>query len=135
MEETMKPEWLSGSRINEVKYAAMLRLEKPMVWTDGAFFAVEGRIYDESSLRHRMYQDISPYITHKVSAKIESMMQTLRMECAQALPLEETVIHVANGTYHLNEGFSELKHVCRFRLPVRFDPCLPNPRMLLEFLD
>lgn len=135
MEESTKPTWLCGSKINEVEYARLLRLEKPMIWTDKAFFGVEGRIWDEDSLRQRMYRDISKYINNKVSAQIESMMHTLQMECADTLELEENVIHVANGTYRLKEGFAPMKYICRSRLPVRFDPCLPNPHLWLEFLN
>lgn len=135
MDETTKPAWLNGTKINEVEYARMLRNEAYLIWSEGTFFSVEGRIHDEGRLRLRMYEDISQYVTDKVSAKIESMMHTLRMECSEALPLEEGVIHVANGTYRLDEGFSPMKHICRFRLPVKYDPCLPNPSRWLEFLD
>lgn len=135
MDEATKPAWLNGSKINEVIYARLMRNEQHLVWTDGAFFGVEGRIYDERSLKLRMYEDISNYLTDKISAKIESMMNTLRMECAGSLDLEQDTIHVANGTYRLDEGFVPMKYPCRYRLPVRFDPCLPNPSRWLDFLD
>lgn len=136
MEEMLEPKWLSGKRINEVRYADMLRLERPMIWKDGAFFDVNGRVHDENALRQRMYRDIRDYVTDKVSAKVESMMQTLRMACGnEDLPLQETVIHVANGTYRLCEGFSPYKEICRFRLPVNYDESLPNPHKWMAFLD
>ena len=135
-EEKQTPVWLQGRKINEVIYANMLRNERYMIWTDGAFFDVNGRVYDENALRQRMYQDIREYVTDKVSAKVESMMQTLRMECGcEDLPLQETVIHVANGTYRVGEGFSPYKHICRFRLPVNYDEHSPNPHKWMEFLD
>lgn len=136
MEELEKPKWLNGSKINEVAYANQLRLERPMIFTDGAFFDVNGRVYDEGEIRQRMYRDIRAYVTDKVSAKVESMMQTLRMECgSEDLPIQETVIHVANGTYRLDTGFSPCKHICRFRLPVNYDDTLPNPHKWMDFLD
>lgn len=136
MEEKTLPKWLEGKRINEVTYAEMLQEELQMIWTDGAFFDENGRVHDENRIRQRMYSDIRPYVVDKVSAKVESMMQTLRMECGnQELPIQETVIHVANGTYRLGEGFSEHKEICRFRLPVIYNPDLPPPRKWLAFLD
>ena len=136
MQEKTVPKWLEGKRINEVVYADLFQRERQMIWTDGAFFDENGRVHDENQIRQRMYQDIRPYVTDKVSAKVESMMQTLRMECGnQALPIQETVIHVANGTYRLDEGFSEYKEICRFRLPVNYNPCLPNPHKWIDFLD
>lgn len=136
MQEKTVPNWLEGKRINEVAYADMFRRERDMIWTEGAFFDENGRVHDENEIRQRMYQDIRPYVTDKVSAKVESMMQTLRMECgSRDLPIQETVIHVANGTYRLGEEFSEYKEICRYRLPVKYDPCLPNPHRWLAFLD
>lgn len=136
MEEKKVPAWLEGKRINEVKYADMLRMERPMIWTDGAFFDVNGRIYDENQLRQRMYLDIRDYVTDKVSAKVESMMQTLRMACGnEDLPLQDGVIHVANGTFRLSEGFSTFKQICRYRLPVNYDDTLPNPHKWMAFLE
>lgn len=135
-EEKQTPVWLQGRKINEVIYANMLRNERYMIWTDGAFFDVNGRVHDENALRQRMYRDIREYVTDKVWAKVESMMQTLRMECgSEDLPLQETVIHVANGTYRMGEGFSPYKQICRFRLPVNYDEHSPNPRKWMDFLD
>lgn len=136
MEEKQPPKWMKGKRVNEVKYADMLRTERPMIWTDGAFFDVNGRVYDENELRQRMYRDIRDYVTDKVSAKIESMMQTLRMACGnEDLPIVDSVIHVANGTYRVGEGFSPLKQICRFRLPVNYNEKLPNPHKWMAFLE
>ena len=136
MEEKEVPKWLKGKRINEVVYADMLRAERKMIWTDGAFFDVDGRVYDENQIRQRMYRDIRDHVTDKVSAKVESMMHTLRMACGdEKLDVSETKIHVANGTYRLEDGFSPVKEICRFRLPVNYDHNLPNPHKWMAFLD
>ena len=136
MEEKEKPVWLMGNRINEVKYADIFKIERPMIWTDGAFFDVNGRVYNENEIRQRIFRDIRDYVTDKVSSKVESMMQTLRMTCGnENLPIQENVIHVANGTYRLGEGFSPYKEICRFRLPVNYDDTLPNPHKWMAFLD
>ena len=135
MEEKQKPSWFNGRKVNEVEYADNLRIERPMIWTDGAFFDVNGRV-NEAQLRQRIYQDIRDYVTDKVSAKVESMLQTLRMACGnETLDIQETKIHVANGTYRVCEGFTPYKEICRFRLPVVFNMCLPNPEKWLTFLD
>ena len=135
MEEKQKPSWFNGRKVNEVEYADNLRIERPMIWTDGAFFDVNGRV-NEAQLRQRIYQDIRDYVTDKVSAKVESMLQTLRMACGnETLDIQETKIHVANGTHRVCEGFTPYKEICRFRLPVVFNMCLPNPEKWLTFLD
>ena len=135
-EEKPKPKWLNGSRIKEVVYADMLRTERPMIWTDGAFFDVNGRVYDENQIRQRMFQDIREHVTDKVSAKVDSMMHTLRMACGnEELKIDEIKIHVANGTYKLDEGFSPYKQICRYRLPVNYNDRLPNPHLWMAFLD
>lgn len=135
-EENRTPEWISGTRINEVKYADMLLMERSMIWTDGAFFDVDGRVSDENPIRQRMFRDIRNYVTDKVSAKVESMMQTLRMAAGgEELPVKDSVIHVANGTYRLMDGFSPHKDICRFRLPVNYIENLPNPHKWIAFLD
>lgn len=136
MEEDQKPKWLEGKRINEVKYADMLRLERPMIWQEGAFFDVNGRVYDENELRQRIFRDIRDYVTDKAPAKVESILQTFRMTCGnEKLDVEETVIHVANGTYRINEGFSPFRHICRFRLPVNYNEHSPNPHKWMAFLE
>ena len=136
MEETQKPQWLEGKRINEVAYADMLRMERPMIWTEGSFFDVEGRVTDESEIRQRMFRDIRDYVTEKVSAKVDSMMQTLKMACGnESLGIQEAVIHLANGTYRLDTGFSPYKQICRIRLPVKYDHNLPNPHKWMAFLE
>lgn len=136
MQEKTVPTWKVGNRINEVKYADAFRIERPLIWTDGSFFDVNGRVHDEGAIRQRIFEDIRDYVTEKVHIKVDSMLHTLKMACgSEKLPLQEDAIHVANGTYWLDEGFSPYKDICRFRLPVIFDPCLPNPALWEAFLD
>lgn len=131
-------EELTHSRpgIHEVKFCKELLSREPMVWENGAFFTRQGRVQDENEIRRLIYAGIVDKVASGVNRKVENILGVLRLEAAKTkLPVEDSVIHLANGSWGVNRGFSGEMRVCRCRLPVSFRPELPNPKLWLEFLD
>lgn len=136
MDNETAPAWASGGKVDEVAFCQDFLRTHPLINVDGAFFTTEGRVTDEGKLRKDIYDALSPFVTSGVPRKVENILAVLRMECRRdSLPSHQTVIHVANGTYSLAEGFLPSKTFCRHRLPVHYDPRLPNPELWLRFLE
>ena len=49
------PVWFNGKSINEAIFCQQFLVSHPLVYTDGAFFTVEGRMTDESVLQGQIY--------------------------------------------------------------------------------
>ena len=139
MEEQMmeRPEWiLRGDRIDESAFAKEYLLTKGLVSCHGTFFGIHGRIRDEEKLRQEIYRRIQPYVYTSLSKKVSSLLEAIRMECAvEELPIQEKVIHLANGTYHLEKGYSTDFAICRHRLPVYYDENCGYPEIWMSFLE
>jgi len=131
------PCWvLPGGKIDESLFAQDFLCLHQMVCVNGTFFTQEGTIRDESALRKEIYDQICAFVSTAVAKKVSSLLEVLRLEArVDALPDSENKIHVANGTYHLMEGFSPEKEICRYRLPVTFNPDTPEPVRWLQFLE
>ena len=135
-EEMNNPVWLVNGRVHEVKFAEEFLRQHEMVCCDGAFFSREGRVTDEHLLRRAIFKELRPYVASGVKPKVESILATMRLACSyKRLALDEKVIHVKNGTYHIDEGFVPEKQFCRHRLPVSFDWNAAPPETWLDFLD
>lgn len=129
------PSWMNGGKVDDVIFARDFLTGRNLVWADGAFFDEEGRVSDENQLRKAIYEELRDYISSSVPRKLENILGVLRMECGRkSLPIQEAVIHVANGTYTLENGFRPERFVCRNRLPVNYRPNAPEPKRWLEFL-
>lgn len=137
MEEKFMPEWArKNGTIDECLFALTYLQCNPMICVDGAFFTTEGRIRDEGKLRKDIYDWISPFVTSSIAKKVTSLLEVMRLAARKdALPYDEDTIHVANGTFRIREGFTPEKQICRYRLPVRFDDPLPEPKRWLAFLE
>ena len=137
MEQTnIAPKWMEGGKLNEVEFAKEFLQENDMVSCERAFFTEEGRLTDLWLLRQKIFQKLKGHVTTGVARKVESILATMRMETSeQTLELYPNLIHVANGTIDLNDGFSGDKRICRHRLPVNY--CWPcqEPETWLNFLD
>lgn len=132
-----KPNWaLENGRIDESDFCQEFLLDKELAYMGGAFFTKEGRLSDISQLKREIYREIRPYVYSGVARKVDNILGVLKLECARELqPISDQVIHLANGTYHLEDGFSEEKQFCRHRLPVSYRPLCPEPVTWLKFLD
>lgn len=130
-----QPIWLSKGVIDEVLFCQEFRRKHDVITADGAFFTEDGRISDERIIRQWIYDTLKPHIGSNMSRKVDSLLAALRLDCSMELPNRPFVIHVANGTYDLMNGFTPHKHYCRHRIKAKYDPALPYPKLWLDFLN
>lgn len=130
------PPWLDHGSIDEIKFCQEFLQEHPMICVNDAFFTVEGRIHDESGLRHQIFEKLKPNVAHGLPKKVSNLLDVLKMEChSTPLPIHHDRIHVANGTYFLDGTFLYQRTFCRNRLPVAYHPDAPQPVTWLHFLS
>ena len=136
MSERKDPDWLlSGERIDEGMFTKEFLWSNPMKCVNGIFYTTEGALTDEDGLRKRIYDLIFPHISTCVTRRVNALVELLRLEAwAEALPMDEDLIHVANGTFSIKKGFTIEKVVCRNRLPVVYNTNVPPPEQWLAFL-
>lgn len=135
MDYIQEPAWIVDGKLDEVNFAKFMLDYKKMVYAEGSFFTTEGRLQNEEWLRREIYLFIRDYVSTNVSRKVENILAVMRMECAQEMPYDEYTLHMANGTYHLIDGFSTKRYICRRRLPVEYNPHASTPERWLSFLD
>lgn len=136
MADRFYPRWYQDYRINENLFCEEFLIENPMKSINGTFFTKDGRVDDEEALRKKIYDKIELYVPTGVSKKVNTLIEAMKLRCyAPNFPLDETIIHVANGTYNLASGFSERKEYCRNRLSVNYNPDAPKPETWLRFLS
>lgn len=130
------PAWFDGKKINEALFCEEFLRDYPMVTVNGAFFTVNGRVHDENRLKKIVYDRIKYFVTSGIAKKVTNLLDVMRMECCAAkLPLYQDRIYVANGTYFLDDTFSDNKDICRNRLPIAYMPDAPQPVTWLHFLS
>ena len=130
----VKPDWLNGSAPDEVKFCEDFKENHPIKSIGGRFYTVDGRVHDENLLKKEIYDILKPYISSGLSAKVNSLLELLRIHCCEEdFSMQLDRIHVANGTLFLNGDFTEEKEFCRNRLPVSYDPTAPAPDRFLDF--
>ena len=137
MQEKFIPDWsLGNGRIDEGLFCQEFLLMKNLIYYQGSFFNLDGRIRDEMCLRKEIYDWVSPFLTCSPARKVESILQTLKLAAhRETMPCEENVVHTANGYYHFKEGKFYPKRVhCLHRLPVDYNPDAPEPERWLKFL-
>lgn len=137
MYEEQKPSWIRGKgELDEVAFADFYLQLRGMVCVDGSFFTKNGRVWDEQALRKEIYFHLASQIRSGIAAKVERVMDAMRLASYRdQLPMEEDVIHVCNGTVYLDADFDPQMRYCRYRLPVRYDPCCKPPTRWLQFLE
>ena len=135
-EQTMNtPSWMMGNKVNEVAFAEAFLQQHQMVCCEGAFYSREGRVTDERLLKRAVYLMLKDHVTTGVSRKVESLIAAMRLASShKKLQLDPTVIHLANGTWEMETGFTSEKKFCRHRLAVNFNPFAPEPRRWLDFV-
>lgn len=136
----LAPSWLMArGSIDEIEFSNQFIRKHFIIYQDEAFFSPEGRT-DEDTLRQMIFRELGDHIRSGISARVESILSTLRIVAAQSC-LEDSgfqdmmTIPVANGTYRLDTGFSDMKLLTRYRLPVNYNPDAPKPARWLSFLE
>lgn len=135
------PSWLMGNgKVDEIDFCQQLMHRHNLAYLDGAFFTTEGRITDDNQVKRWILDQLGVHVRSGIGGKTESIYSSLKLLCARST-LGGTLVdsmmelHVANGTFRLDEGFSEMKYVTRYRLPVRYIPTAPEPKRWLSFLE
>ena len=67
------PPWLDHGSIDEIIFCQEFLQEHPMICVNDAFFTVEGRIHDESGLRHQIFEKLKPHIAHGLPKKVGNL--------------------------------------------------------------
>ena len=123
-------------KLDETAVCREILRERPIICCNGRFFTEDGMMADEAPLRNDIFQRIAPYIRTKVAAKVDNIVDALRVMCWAEPPEPQTDrIHVANGTLFLDGTFSEEKEICLNRLPVKYNPDAESPWTWLVFLS
>jgi len=134
------PEWvMRNGTINEVAFCDCYLHENALLSKDGVFYTLEGRVHDERILRESIFDAICPYVKTGLNKKVTSLLETMRLRSRgdyNDLCERLNVLHVANGTYDISDGFfMEQKVFCSHRLGVNYNPKAPKPERWLSFLD
>lgn len=131
------PTWFNGNSINETIFCQEFLVSHPLVFTENAFFNVDGILSDESLLKGEIYKELEPCAATNVTKKISNIIDLLKITAyREDLKPHADRIHVANGTLLLDGRFSEAKNrIVRSRLPVRYNPTVGPPLQWLRFLD
>ena len=130
------PLWFDGKNVNEAMFCQEFLTKHRLLYTENAFFTVNGRMVDESPLKSGIYNSVAPYMVTNVSKKITSIIELLKITAYKPnFKLQEDRIHVANGTLYLDGSFTEAKdQIVRSRFPVKYDPTAGSPDRWLHFL-
>ena len=130
------PVWYNGKSINEAIFCRQFLVSHPLVYTDGAFFTVEGRMTDESSLQGEIYSMLQSCASTSVTKKIGNIIDLLKITARvdELIPQDDR-IHVANGTLMLDGDFLPYKdQIVRSRFPINYNPQAEPPQRWLRFL-
>ncbi len=130
------PLWFDGKNVNEAMFCQEFLTKHQLLYTENAFFTVNGRMADETPLKSAIYNSVAPYMVTNVSKKIVSIIELLKITAYKSnFKPQEDRIHVANGTLHLDGTFSEAKdQIVRSRFPVKYNPLAGSPERWLHFL-
>ena len=131
------PDWLTEDyKLMEPEFCRTFLREHPMRCIRGRFYTVDGLVADESSLKKKIYEEISPWLETKIARKVDELLNALRMAAySEPIALECDRIHVANGTLFVDGRFSPEKAYCNNRLTVNYNPDAPPPEKWLRFLS
>lgn len=131
------PEWYDGKTINEAVFCQHFLREHKLVFTENAFFSVQGRIVDEAPLKMDIFNLLEPYVVTSVTKKIASIIELLKITAhVDDLPPQADRIHLINGTLFLDGSFSpDMNEIVRSRFSIRYNPDAPAPERWLAFLN
>ena len=130
------PSWYDGRKIDEILFCRRFLEEHPMKCIRGRLFTTDGMVEDEGEIQQMILREVMDCLTSGISKAVSGLFAALKlMAYSPPLPMETDRIHVSNGTYFLNGGFSEEKVFCNNRLKVAYRPDAPRPKLWLQFLS
>ena len=130
------PVWFNGKAINEAIFCQQFLISHPLAYTDGAFFTVEGRMTDESTLQGEIFDMLQSCATSSVTKKISNIIDLLKITArVEEIVPQDDRIHLANGTLMLDGDFLPYKdQIVRSRFPIQYNPQAGPPERWLRFL-
>ena len=72
------PEWYDGQTINESLFCQQFLREHKLLYTENAFFTIDGRMTDDTPLKTEIFRLIKPYAVQSVSKKITNIIELLK---------------------------------------------------------
>jgi len=122
------PEWVQLTdkgryTLDDGLYTQTFKNQHELVCINGMFYTVDGLI-DASSIKQEIQSQIQPYVSTSLSAKVNSLFESLRNECY--IPQPEPISNVVNitdtalkidetGVFEIESGFT------LNRLDVKYD--------------
>lgn len=135
MSKSETPAWACVRQPDEAAFCWDFYQQHNLTYQRGHFYDINGCVDDEDALRQEIYRMIKPYYSSGLQSKVENLLQAMRLELrADDIRRDVNLIHVANGTVDITGDFYEHKHICPYRLPVRYDPSNYHPQKWMEFI-
>ena len=130
------PAWFDGKAINEAIFCQEFLANHRLIYTENAFFTVNGRMVDETPLKSAIYHGLAPHAVTNITKKITSIIELLKITAhVPNFKPQADRIHVANGTLYLDGTFTEAKdEIVRSRFPINYNPMAGLPDLWLRFL-
>lgn len=140
MQEQYTCTWLRGKSLDENAFCQAFLESHPLIYTGGHFYDQMGIITDEGSLRKEIYDILCNHSRTNLAKKVDNIVQALKIVTRQSqLKVDENAIHIANGTFHLYNGYWDNLEICSHRLPVyytgRKDPAKHWEAFLRDLLE
>ena len=131
------PVWFDGKSINEALFCEEFLQTHKIIFTNGAFFTLEGRVTDELPLRGEIFEELKCCAVSNIPRKISNIVELMKLAAlVEDFPPEPDRIHLSNSTLFLNGTFAKGKpKIVRNRFPVAYNPNAPKPVLWLKFLD
>ena len=130
------PSWYDGQSINEALFCQEFLSSRKLLFTEGTFFTVNGRMVDETPLKIEIYQALKNFAATNIPKKITNIVELLKITAfVEDFPPAADRIHLSNGTLLLDSTFDPSKEsIVRSRFPVAYNPEAPPPQAWLHFL-
>ncbi len=132
-----QPKWINEKgQIDEVLFCSAFIQRYCVHYNGNVFTTRDGTIDNDWSMQQKIFYEIVAWVRGSLAQKTESLLRTLKlMSYGPTRPMEDSCIHLANGTYYPGSGFDPEKLPTVCRLQVSFNPDAPAPGRWLAFLQ
>lgn len=133
------PRWWTGKAVDEVAYAEDFLEKHPMKCLNDELFDYDGKVTNLNVLKSLILEQIKPYVRMNIMFRVNKLVDTIKGICnVETLEEDCLAINLANGTYNCakseEERFSPEKQICRYRLPIEYQPNPKPPVLFTKFL-
>ena len=133
------PRWWTGKKVDEVAYAEDFLSQHPMKCLNGELFDYDGKVTNIDAIKRLILEQIKPYVRMNIMFRVNKLVDTIKGICnVESLEEDCLAINLANGTYNCakneEDRFSSEKQICRYRLPIEYQPNPKPPVLFTKFL-